>query len=109
MPTDPEAVIGLLEACGVRRTEITANHMAAAERALAAYGGQRKYSVPEIDKMRYAIYGLYHEWDNPKKDEIEDRLRTYMLNGTTLEELEANRHPSWRQSPESLVNAKRSS
>lgn len=107
--TDPEAVIGLLEACGVKRTEITANHMAAAERAIAAYGGQRKYSVPEIDRMRMAIYGLYPESNWTKAPEVEDRLRTYMLNGTTPDELEANRHPSWRQSPESLVNAKQQS
>ena len=105
MQTDPEAVIGLLEACGVKRTEITANHMAAAERALMAFGGTRKYSVAEIDRMRNAVYGLYPESYWPKAPEVEDRLRTYMLNGTTPEELEASRHPSWGGPPGTIVNA----
>ena len=105
MQSDPEAVVGLLEACGVKRTEITANHMAAAERALTAFGGARKYSVAEIDRMRNAVYQLYPEWYNPKPAQVEDRLRTYMLNGNSPEELEANRHASWADVPNVVMAA----
>ena len=54
---------------------------------------QRKYSVGEIDRMRTLIGCLY--WPGISYDpgqrsaEIEDRLRTYMLNGTDPSELEA--------------------
>jgi len=53
---------------------------------------ERKYSVSEIDRMRKAI-----EWSFPtgvsydavdRAAEIEERLRTYMLNGTDPKELE---------------------
>ncbi len=46
----------------------------------------RKYSVAEIDRMRHAISCGYMGPSNSTL--IEDRLRTYMLNGTDPEELE---------------------
>jgi hypothetical protein len=57
---------------------------------------ERKYSVSEIDRMRRAITEVV--WDqhwSPKTQApvIEDRLRTYMLNGTEPEELEALSKP----------------
>lgn len=45
----------------------------------------RKYSVAEIDDLRQAL-----EWLNPRSG-LEDRLRTYMLNGTTAEEVDEYR------------------
>jgi len=60
--------------------------------------GERKYSVPEIDRMRASLdkrWRAHHcgilqrgEWHR----EVEDELRTYMLNGTDPEELEAAVH-----------------
>jgi len=61
---------------------------------------QRKYSLDELDRMRRAIsvelwprgtfrgpvFGYVPEGEQSLA--IEDRLRTYMLNGTTPEELE---------------------
>lgn len=50
---------------------------------------ERKYSVAEIDRMRDAVHtlctpvGVGH-----RPVEVEERLRTYMLNGTDPEELE---------------------
>lgn len=50
---------------------------------------ERKYSISELDRMRRAL-----RWLKPYRSEettpllIEDRLRTYMLNGTDPEELE---------------------
>jgi hypothetical protein len=61
---------------------------------------QRKYSVAELDRMRQAIRLLIvGPWPHvvralpmgmcdPVDIETEDRLRTYMLNGTEPEELE---------------------
>lgn len=52
---------------------------------------ERKYSVSEIDQMRNSVdwmttpYGAYYP--EKRKAEIEDRLRTYMLNGTEPREL----------------------
>jgi hypothetical protein len=46
------------------------------------------YSVKEIDRMRHAIGYLVPDTPERRAD-IEDRLRTYMLNGTDPEELEA--------------------
>lgn len=53
---------------------------------------RRKYSVEEIDRMRAAIaagrvHG-YHINADARDRLIEDRLRTYMLNGTEPKELE---------------------
>lgn len=54
---------------------------------------ERKYTVAEIDRMRKAI-----EWSYPcgvsfqrseRDADVENRLRTYMQNGTDPEELEA--------------------
>lgn len=42
----------------------------------------RKYDLEEIDRMRAAVGEL------APQDSIEDRLRTYMLNGSGPEELE---------------------
>jgi hypothetical protein len=43
---------------------------------------ERKYSIAEIDRMRRAVAF------SCSCKEVEDRLRTYMLNGTDPEELE---------------------
>lgn len=47
---------------------------------------ERKYSVAEIDQMRWWVTMMYRGPINPTL--IEERLRTYMLNGTTPKELE---------------------
>jgi methionine aminopeptidase len=44
---------------------------------------QRKYSIDEIDRMRRAIV------QSRMTQNVEEHLRTYMMNGTTVEELEA--------------------
>lgn len=46
--------------------------------------GQRRYSVDEIDRMRLSV--MYLVRNDERK--CEDRLRTYMLNGTEPEELQ---------------------
>lgn len=46
---------------------------------------ERKYLVAEIDRMRRAI-SFGYSCDGSA--DIENRLRTYMLNGTSPEELE---------------------
>lgn len=56
---------------------------------------ERKYTVEEIDRMRRLVeaslfplpgsLALYDHLD--KADSVEDRLRTYMLNGTEPDEL----------------------
>ena len=60
-----------------------------------------KYSVPEIDRMRSALgiimfySGIYsdrpdhYSMSHEGRAAREEQLRTYMLNGTTVEELEA--------------------
>jgi hypothetical protein len=59
---------------------------------------QRKYSLDEIDLMRSLVAGLFTAYHMPgwlyhvPSDEdrrVEERLRTYMMNGTSPEELEA--------------------
>lgn len=54
---------------------------------------QRKYSVTEIDEMRLSIAHIYYfgeTYDGRERTaDIENRLRTYMLNGTDPEELKA--------------------
>lgn len=51
----------------------------------------RKYTVAEIDQMRSSIRWSYpcgvSYYPDQREREIEDRLRTYMLNGTEPEEL----------------------
>lgn len=60
---------------------------------------QRKYSIDEIDRMRRAVKELSMGWTarfysgsralfEPSFEEIEGKLRTYMLNGTAPEELD---------------------
>lgn len=46
----------------------------------------RKYSLDEIDQMRLAVLDLAGGW-RASLAVVEDRLRTYMLNGTDPEEL----------------------
>lgn len=87
-------VLVLLNALGIKRTEITVEHLRAAQAALEVCSAHRRYSVADIDRMRLAIWGTYHVWAAPKAPDVEDRLRTYMLNGTRPEELEAARHPT---------------
>lgn len=54
---------------------------------------EHKYSIAEIDRMRSAVWQLtvvnLHVYGPGELDrQVEERLRTYMLNGTTREELE---------------------
>lgn len=53
---------------------------------------ERKYSVAEIDRLRDAIRWSYPSgvpfYEKDRNADIEDRLRTYMLNGTDPAELE---------------------
>jgi len=53
---------------------------------------ERKYSMSEIDRMRRAIRWSYPtgvSFNGAERDaDIENRLRTYMQNGTTVEEIE---------------------
>ena len=54
---------------------------------------ERKYSVSEIDQMRGFIEALTLEYGvgyqrEQLEAQVEDRLRTYMLNGTEPVELE---------------------
>lgn len=51
-----------------------------------------KYSVQEIDAMRrdiamWGFLGSDSYYPEQRAKEIEDRLRTYMQNGTTVDEL----------------------
>jgi hypothetical protein len=58
-----------------------------------------KYSVADIDRMRWAVAEML--WPAPNDVcVVEERLRTYMLNGTTYQELEeeAEKKRSVRQS-----------
>lgn len=48
---------------------------------------QRKYSVREIDRMRDAISSMFGSHG------AEDKLRTYMMNGTDPAELEEAARP----------------
>jgi hypothetical protein len=57
---------------------------------------ERKYSITEIDRMRSAVYELMvgpHRRDRaytftpPDEKHVEERLRTYMSNGTDPAEL----------------------
>jgi hypothetical protein len=52
-----------------------------------------RYSVAEIDAMRRCVRAMSNHY-NDKPEAIEARLRTYMVNGTTVAELEeaAERH-----------------
>ena len=63
---------------------------------------QRKYSVGEIDRMRKALERICIRPMVPynpveKQREIEEHLRTYMLNGTDPEELEEQMYALWRK------------
>ena len=53
---------------------------------------ERKYTLLEIDDMRRSIYRFYPSGvayvPSERSAEVEDRLRTYMQNGTDPEELE---------------------
>jgi hypothetical protein len=53
---------------------------------------ERKYSVSEIDRMRRAV-ALMMIGPCRNGAEVEDRLRTYMLNGTDPEELDEAAKP----------------
>jgi hypothetical protein len=64
---------------------------------------ERKYSVAEIDRMRAAV--ATKSFGDPG---VEDRLRTYMLNGTDPDELEASVAESrkvWEQALEIKARA----
>ena len=45
----------------------------------------KKYSISEIDEMRKSLYVIYDDYSKP---DHEDKLRTYMTNGTSPEELQ---------------------
>ena len=48
----------------------------------------RKYSIKEIDEMRGLIQVFYSsEWGGLNGDIVEERLRTFMMNGTKPKEL----------------------
>jgi hypothetical protein len=55
----------------------------------------RKYSIAEIDRMRDAVSLMVPDRATPSDRiiEIEERLRTYMANGTEPEELENETMP----------------
>jgi hypothetical protein len=57
----------------------------------------RKYSVQEIDRMRVAIPKLAQRYEALDGVTKEERLRTYMLNGTDPEELEREAEAAMRQ------------
>ena len=84
----------------------TAEKFGPALRALARrsetmkeYGA--KYSVSDIDRMRTAIRGnpaiscRFNNGSTDSERHVEDKLRTYMTNGTTPEELEAAKATEW--------------
>lgn len=48
---------------------------------------QRKYSLEELDEMRSLIANWADYWMIMKSAEVEDRLRTTMMNGTSIEEM----------------------
>ena len=56
---------------------------------------KRKYSVAEIDRMRDAVALMVpvRESNLDRVIEIEERLRTYMANGTEPDELESAADP----------------
>lgn len=61
---------------------------------------QRKYSISEIGQMRQLV-GWLLPWGYPMPMSdrfaiVEEALRTHMLNGTTLEELQASLKQSSR-------------
>lgn len=51
---------------------------------------EHKYSITELDRMRKAVEYLLkpRPFSDPVISDVEERLRTYMLNGTSVEELE---------------------
>jgi hypothetical protein len=61
----------------------------------------RKYSIQEIDRMRQCIRYSYPSgvpyYEHERAADIENRLRTYMLNGTDPKELE---ELTYRQFPQ---------
>lgn len=67
-------------------------------------GERRKYSVDEIDAMRADVKILAtgqspFGWRGPGTTEVEDRLRTFMLNGTCPSELRSaaeKKMDNWR-------------
>lgn len=55
--------------------------------AATAMTNQRKYSVDEIDAMRDSIQRIYGMYSSNEAKNIEERLRTFMMNGTDPSEL----------------------
>lgn len=72
---------------------------------------QKKYSVSEIDEMRELIkcnwfYDWSHSYDPAKRSiQIEEILRTYMMAGISIEEIEeeANRRIDENDATEKLI------
>lgn len=64
----------------------------------------RKYTVGEIDRMRALIRWSYPcevpFYETARAKDIEERLRTYMLNGTTVDELEEMRRAASKREQE---------
>ncbi len=57
---------------------------------------ERRYSFEEINRMRTALnYLLMAPFGIDNKAQVEDQLRTYMINGTDPEELE-QQAAKWR-------------
>jgi hypothetical protein len=49
----------------------------------------RRYSIEEIDRMRVAVHRMYRWANNDATPAaIEDRLRTFMANGSDPDEME---------------------
>jgi hypothetical protein len=60
--------------------------------------GQARYTVDEIDEMRKAVRTIsYDEYPGGNPGLAEDKLRTYMLNGTTPEELAEQAYKARRE------------
>ena len=51
----------------------------------------KKYTIEEIERMRECVgFLVYRSIDNRHDGVVEDHLRTYMANGTSVEELEVH-------------------
>jgi hypothetical protein len=66
----------------------------------------RKYSVAEIDEMRMYLEWMSHMGDFAERT-VEDRLRTYMLNGTRPAELKEAHEKSFARWQENQLVAER--
>lgn len=70
---------------------------------------ERKYSISEIDEMRsYVRLTMNRYGFTPyKTEEVESRLRTYMMNGTSVEELREAADKAVKDSEEAQAAARK--